>query len=577
MDTTDPAALPRRFRPILVLALGGAALLALRYQLRAHTYHEISGYVAAIPAGALAAATGLTVASYLLLSLYDTMALRYAGAGPTQWQVVFGSLISSAVSHMLGGGLIAGSAVRYRFWSGWGLTGEQISRAVSFIAVTFWLGVLTVSGLALLLDPSLLAGATPAVSALLRLAGSLTLVLVAGYIGLAANGRTAVRFRDWTLPLPEPRRAIAQVLVSCFDWTLAALVLYLLMPEGTGIGFPAFAGVFVLARTAGALSQVPGGFGVFDTIVVLGLRSQSSGQIVGALIAYRAIYYLIPFIAALVSLGVIETLRQRPAISKLVKSFGKWIPKLAPLLLSGLTFLGGVVLLVSGATPSVPSRLQLLNRLLPLALIEAAHLLGSLVGAALIVVAWGLRRRIDAAYYVTLILLGTGAVASLGKGFDVEEALVLALILAVVLPARKLFNRRAALFADPFTPGWIVAVGLVLIGVTLVGEFSYKHIDYADDLWWRFSLRGDAPRFLRASVGAFGLLGIVAITTLAARGAGAGPARRRDAGARLSDLSTLGTAGERPRPDGRQGAPVQRQRAGFPDVRCIGAELDRDG
>jgi phosphatidylglycerol lysyltransferase len=100
-------------------------------------------------------------------------------------------------------------------------------------------------------------------------------------------------------------------------------------------------------------------------------------------------------------------------------------------------------------------------------------------------------------------------VASLLKGFDYEEATLLALVLAALLPCRRQFFRRASLLDEPFTVEWIAAILLVVVGITWLLLFSYKHVEYSRDLWWQFELSGDAPRSLRASVGAMLLLVLI--------------------------------------------------------------------
>jgi phosphatidylglycerol lysyltransferase len=159
------------------------------------------------------------------------------------------------------------------------------------------------------------------------------------------------------------------------------------------------------------------------------------------------------------------------------------------------------MLLASGATPSVPTRVASLSSVLPLAMVEAAHFLASIIGVGLLVLARGLHRRIDAAYHLTLLALVLGISASLLKGGDVEEALVLAFVLALVLPAKGRFHRRAALLSGTWSAGWLVAVALTLSATLWLGLFSYQHVGYTHNLWWQFTLDGDAPRFLRASVG----------------------------------------------------------------------------
>src|SRR5258705_13977438 len=87
-------------------------------------------------------------------------------------------------------------------------------------------------------------------------------------------------------------------------------------------------------------------------------------------------------------------------------------------------------------------------------------------------------------------------------------------MLYALVASRRHFYRKGALVNESFGPGWIFAILLVLISCAWLGFFSYKHVEYSSDLWWRFSFRGDAPRFLRASVGVLSALLIFAIQRL---------------------------------------------------------------
>lgn len=325
-----------------------------------------------------------------------------------------------------------------------------------------------------------------------------------------------VRIGGWAFPAPAPRLAISQLVLAAVDWTVAGAVLWSLLPHGSDPGavpFLPFLGAFLLAQFAGVLSHVPGGLGVFDSLLVLLLGRYAPGaQVLGALFAYRAVYYLLPFVAAVAAFGLYETrsATQRGALAAMrgaktsARVVGRVGPAVVPAALSFATFAAGAVLLVSGSTPSHHSRIAVLHTGLPLGVIEFSHLAASLAGAALLVVAWALRRRLDAAWGLAAALLGVGIVGSLLKGLDYEEAIVLTLVLAALLPSRKAFYRKAALMSESFTPGWTVAVALVLGISVWLGVFSYKHVEYSTDLWWRFTVRGDAPRFLRATVGAAG-------------------------------------------------------------------------
>jgi len=172
-----------------------------------------------------------------------------------------------------------------------------------------------------------------------------------------------------------------------------------------------------------------------------------------------------------------------------------------PYVLSLTTFAAGVLLMFSGATPSMHARLRWLDAFFPLAVIEVSHFAASVAGVVLILLANGIRRRLDAAYHLTVLALVVGIVGSLLKGADYEEALALIVVLAAVVPARPHFFRRAALTSEPVTPGWIAALVLALGSTMWLGLFSYARVAYSSDLWWRFAARADAPRFLRAMAG----------------------------------------------------------------------------
>jgi phosphatidylglycerol lysyltransferase len=172
-----------------------------------------------------------------------------------------------------------------------------------------------------------------------------------------------------------------------------------------------------------------------------------------------------------------------------------------PDLLATIVFGAGLILLVSGATPGIGWRLRWLDDALPLAVIELSHFSTSVAGVVLVILARALHQRLDAARHVAIVALVVGIVGSLLKGLDYEEAVALTAVLGAVVRAHRQFWRRSSITGEPLTTGWTVAVVAALVGTTWLGFFSYRHIAYSNDLWWQFATRGDAPRFLRATVG----------------------------------------------------------------------------
>src|SRR5436305_9297347 len=381
------------------------------------------------------------------------------------------------------------------------MTAIDITRVVLFSYITVWLGFSGLSGVALLREPIAVPALLHLPVASARPVGVLFLGLIAAFLVASFLRQRPFTFKGLEFAVPRPPMAAAQIAIASLDWAFAATVLYALLPSEWNITFFHFLGVFLFAQVAGLLSHVPGGLGVFETMMVLLMpRELPRAELLAAMVAFRGVYYFLPLLLAAVSLGAHEVVRRREQVGRIARIFGGRAPDVVTQILAVTTFLGGAILLISGATPEVHSRLSWLNDVLPLPVIALSHFAGSLAGVALLFLAIGLQRRLDVAYQLTLVMLGVGAVFSLAKGLDWEEALILSLMLAALAPCHRYFYRKTSLTTEPFTPGWSVAIVIVILGTLWLGFFAYKHVEYSRELWWRFTLFGNAPRFLRTSV-----------------------------------------------------------------------------
>jgi phosphatidylglycerol lysyltransferase len=497
----------RRWLIVLVPALLAAlALAVLHRELGAYNLRDIARRIGTLPSSSVIIALLLTALDYCALVVCDLLALRYAQRRLPLRRVALASSVGYGVSHLLSYTALTGGSVRYRFWSAWGLRAPEIAQGVGFLVVTNLLGVIATSGVALAIQAGTLTLPVALSTNLLRALGIGLLLLILAYVAWNIVVRRPLRMAGRTLRPPGPALAMAQVGISTVDWALAGAVLYALLPPAQGLSFPLFLGGFLLAQGIGILSYVPGGIGVFDTVIILLLRPYiSAADALGALVAYRGIYYFLPFAAATTTLAAYEIRHRQGRVWRIVTAARRSLSALAPDLLSGATFLAGVILLVSGAMPAMESRLGWLNAILPLGIIELSHFIGSLTGVGLLILALGLRRRLDVAYHLTVVALVAGMVASLLKGADWEEAIILAGVLAVLVPSHQHFYRRASLTSEPWSLGWTLAIAAVLGGTVWLGFFAHRHLGYSQEAWWTFTLQGDAPRFLRASVGAIGL------------------------------------------------------------------------
>jgi phosphatidylglycerol lysyltransferase len=506
---------------IMSLALFGIAVFVIHHKLEHYRYHDIAHQIALIRGKHLLAALVLMILDYLVLTAYDWLALRYIKQPVKYSRTAIASFVGYAFSHNMT--FLGGSAVRYRIYSMLGVSAGKVATLVAFCMATFWVGFFTIGSVVFLFSSEHVPAALHLPFASLRPIGAVFLIIVTAYVTLALARRIPLRIRGWEFEMPSPPLVLSQMIVASIDWLLAGSVLFALLPMGpstllgTGgqLDYLRFMPFFLLAQVVGLVSYVPGGLGVFETAIILLLSPfYESSAIIGSLLVYRLIYYLIPFGFASMLLAALEFLLNRRLITRLASGIGKSIAAIMPSILAVTTFVAGVVLLFSGALPAAKGRIAWLRDLLPLPAIEFSHFLGSLTGAMLLILARAIQRKVDAAYHLTAALLVGGIVFSILKGLDYEEAIILLAMLLILLPCRGSFYRKSPLFVGRLTSGWIVlAIAAILCSMWL-GVFSYKHIEYRNDLWWYFAIHADAPRFLRGSAGAVSVILIFAIARL---------------------------------------------------------------
>jgi uncharacterized membrane protein YbhN (UPF0104 family) len=183
-------------------------------------------------------------------------------------------------------------AIRYRFYSRWGISAGDIARIILFCAVTTGLGLNTLMGLALLLQANVAAKLPGFSQAGATALGATCLVLTALYVALAAVLRRPLAIKRWKIPMPPVKLALAQISVGTINFCFVAAALYELFRATVGVGYFAVATVYVLANVASLVSHVPGGLGILEAVVIHVLPEVS---VIGALVVFRFIYFLVPF------------------------------------------------------------------------------------------------------------------------------------------------------------------------------------------------------------------------------------------------------------------------------------------
>jgi phosphatidylglycerol lysyltransferase len=498
------------------LAIFVVIAIVLHNELKGFHYREIVATFKERPLSAFILAFLFLALNYGALCVYEILGFRYIDHPLHKRKIAFTACISYAFSNTIGFYSVSSSAMRFRLYSQWGLSTIDISRLIAFNGIAaFWLGLCAIGSFAFLVQPLPLPSSWHLPFGSSRILGVIFLLIVTSAFVIAALRQSPLKIRSWTFEIPRLSLLTALVVTACVDWILCASVLFVLLPTGSVAFLPLLA-AFVFAQIAGLLSNVPGGLGIFEATMLGIMPSLPRAEAFGSLLAFRAIYYLVPFILSSLALGVLEIGKHVRKITVGVQLFGTTLSGIAPTVLSTLTFIGGTILLFSGASPAKHSRILFLMKYISLPIMEISHFMGSMAGIFLIILSWGILRRLDGAYHLTLYILGSGVVFSLFKGLDFEEAAIMLVIAALIIPNKSIFYRKTSFVNDRFTPGWIIAVILVFIATTWLGFFSYKHVPYSSDLWWQFGFFKHAPRFLRAMVGFWVAISIFALLKLLA-------------------------------------------------------------
>ncbi|MGB8815317.1 MAG: bifunctional lysylphosphatidylglycerol flippase/synthetase MprF [Paracoccaceae bacterium] len=510
---------------LLAAGLFGFGLYALFRLLAPVDLRDVAANIHATPWATLALALLATLVAYLALVGYDWSALHYIGKPLPLPIVITGGLMAYAFGNTIGLSAVSGGAVRYRIYSGLGLDGYDVAAVSTFAAVSFGFAATIVGLGALAVHPGALAGMMPFPNALVRIVAIGSILAIMVPLIVAAWRKGELRYGRFVLRAPSLPVLAGQMMFSILDIGFSSLALYLLLPV-TDVSFLTFLAVFAAALMAGILSHVPGGVGVFETVVIAAMPTGTPvDQIAAALLMYRMIYYLVPFVLALIVLALYEAwvalgshhaarmVRVDAALSSMLPALGAVAP-LAPVVLAALIFGSGLWMTFAALIPATSEAADALEKLFPIVFVEGGALLSSALGAALIVLALGVARRSMGAYLLALGAMAAGIVTALAQGFDTQRAAALALACLILLPFRREFNRRTTLTHAGFSFGWIVLVLSTLFAFGFVLFFAHKSTDYAHELWWQFATDRSAPRALRAGMVASMAVGIGALFLL---------------------------------------------------------------
>ena len=303
-STTDSK---RPWSKPLGIALGIAVTLLAAFllyrTLSKYRLDEIVAAVGAIPAGRIAMAGGFAAASYLCLTGFDWLALRYVEHPLRYRYVALASFVSLSLGHNIGFAALSSGAIRYRFYSRQGLSVGEVAKVILFCGMTVGLGLAVLGGAALLLRSELAVQMSGLGRPVVLAVGMACLAAAIGYLLLAAFLKQPLRIRDWTLEMPPWRLAAAQLIIGPLNFACVAACLHQTLLAAADLSYFAVATAYVIAVASALITHVPGGLGVIETVVLYLLPE---GQFIGALVMFRVIYFLVPLCLGAIAFALTE-------------------------------------------------------------------------------------------------------------------------------------------------------------------------------------------------------------------------------------------------------------------------------
>jgi uncharacterized membrane protein YbhN (UPF0104 family) len=246
-------------------------------------------------------------AGYFTLTFYDLFALRTIGRADIPYRIAaLAGFTSYSIGHNVGASVLTGGAVRYRVYSAWGLNAVDVAKVCFVAGLTFWLGNAAVLGLGISYHPEAASEIDKLPVWLNQIVGFVLLAGLAGYVGWVWIRPRVVGRGSWTVTLPGGSLTLLQILIGIVDLGFCALAMYMLVPGEPHVDFVTVAVIFVSATLLGFASHSPGGLGVFDAAMLVGLWQLDREELLAGMLLFRVLYYITPFVLSLIILAVRE-------------------------------------------------------------------------------------------------------------------------------------------------------------------------------------------------------------------------------------------------------------------------------
>lgn len=296
-----------RILPLINLLLFIGAVKALTVLLKGVSFHDLINSFDQISPAKLIAASVVTIINYIIMIGYDAFGLKYAGSSLKFSRISFVSFIGDSFNANLGLSAIVGSTVKMRLYSHWGEKIPVIAKSIAIYTLAYWLGFSTLVSLSLFgLSGESFGPFHLNTMSRLCLGGLFALPVVC-YLTAVFTGKDSLRIcKKISIPIPSKFIGLGLLATGIFDWICNAAIFFILMPGLPAGEFFRFGGIYSLAHLAGMISQIPGGMAVFETTALFMMPSAAHASTVASLLTFRFIFFIAPFIFAIMCLGIFE-------------------------------------------------------------------------------------------------------------------------------------------------------------------------------------------------------------------------------------------------------------------------------
>jgi uncharacterized membrane protein YbhN (UPF0104 family) len=287
----------------------GIACYVLYHMLRDIDTFEVLEAIKSTEPRSIALAALFVAAGYFTLTFYDLFAMRTIGRRDIPYRInALAAFTSYSIGHNVGASVFTGGAVRYRIYSAWGLNAIDVAKICFIAGLTFWLGNAAVLGLGIAYHPEAASSVDQLPSWLNRLIAIALIVCLVSYVIWVWIQPRNVGRGPWTVVLPGGPLTLLQIGIGIVDLGFCALAMYTLVPDEPNLGFVVVAVIFVSATLLGFASHSPGGLGVFDAAMLVGLWQMDREDLLAGMLLFRLLYYIAPFVLSVILLTFREVI-----------------------------------------------------------------------------------------------------------------------------------------------------------------------------------------------------------------------------------------------------------------------------